>query len=723
MSRRHSILLFICVLSFLIFNFSFCIPSFAQDTASDEKTDQRNKLKLSELDESIVETALDLDGNDSYVEIFDSDILNTINQQVTVLAWIKATEFPNRYSPIIYKGDERTPDISNRSYVLFLRDDGAVQFASSPVRQAEEYIFSPSGAITLNRWHHVAGVVDTQRGVIKVFIDGNEVGSQNILAQEPFYESFLPLRIGGSHEEERDTHSSFVGQIDEISIWNVALTENHIRSYMKKPLKGNERGLVGYWNFDEENDGIISDVSPNQNDGRLIGNSKLIAYIRPFSGTTDPEQLARATLTYEKALTLEKNSYTIYRSLAEIYIKTDRYSDAEAIYLRALKADLTQSEHNDAIRALGQLFIRRGAEDELITHLEALRQKMEGSSILHKLLGDAYKNAGEEQKAELAYSQWLKIRKSEVDLKNQASEYYNLAVELLNKNIFPETALELAMKASERRSSSDYIVTLAQAFLVNEQYENAYQLISNIFDMMYLPFVERRLFLRVVKAGKNAKDKDGYVEMLNKLIESMPDNLRSHLNTTFALAQFYKENGMHDKAQELIHKTGFVAEDAWMVIGPFDNVRGIGYNTEYIPENLPQIDMTAKYDGKYRQVSWQKYTDEILNGYIGLGNDENWATGYAFATVNSPDEREVEFRFDSDDQGKVWLNGVEVFAHTKTFTAEIDNFIIPITLNAGKNSILVKVCEETGGWGFYLRITDKNGKPFDDLEIPTSTEK
>ena len=80
----------------------------------------------------------------------------------------------------------------------------------------------------------------------------------------------------------------------------------------------------------------------------------------------------------------------------------------------------------------------------------------------------------------------------------------NLAVELLNKNIFPETALELAMKASERRSSSDYIVTLAQAFLVNEQYENAYQLISNIFDMMYLPFVERRLFLRVVKTGKNS---------------------------------------------------------------------------------------------------------------------------------------------------------------------------------------------------------------------------
>ena len=40
-----------------------------------------------------------------------------------------------------------------------------------------------------------------------------------------------------------------------------------------------------------------------------------------------------------------------------------------------------------------------------------------------------------------------------------------------------------------------------------------------------------------------------------------------------------------------------------------------------------------------------------------------------------------------------------------------------------KNSILVKVCEESGGWGFYLRITDKNGNPFDDLEIATSTKK
>ena len=88
---------------------------------------------------------------------------------------------------------------------------------------------------------------------------------------------------------------------------------------------------------------------------------------------------------------------------------------------------------------------------------------------------------------------------------------------------------------------------------------------------------------------------------------------------------------------------------------------------------------------------------------------------YAFATVTSPDERKVQFRFDSDDQGKIWLNGEEVFTHKRTRSAEIDRDIIPVTLKPGKNSILVKVCEEEITWGFYLRITDTTGKPFDDL--------
>lgn len=63
---------------------------------------------------------LSLDGDGDYVEMADSEALNDIDSQVTVEAWIKATAFTNGWITIIHKTDERTPNLSNRSYVLQL---------------------------------------------------------------------------------------------------------------------------------------------------------------------------------------------------------------------------------------------------------------------------------------------------------------------------------------------------------------------------------------------------------------------------------------------------------------------------------------------------------------------------------------------------------------------------------------------------------------------------
>ena len=237
-------------------------------------------------------------------------------------------------------------------------------------------------------------------------------------------------------------------------------------------------------------------------------------------------------------------------------------------------------------------------------------------------------------------------------------------------------------------------------------------------DSITSPSSERKFFAQVAEDIKNTKDKEGHIDILNQLIEDRSQKLSVQLNACLALAEFYRDHGMFEKADEHIQKTGFVTEDTWMVLGPFDNAGGIGYNTVYIPEDITEIDLTTKYDGLDGLVSWKKFTDDKLDGYIHLGEKNvDWQVSYAFATVTSPDEREVQFRFDSDDQGKVWLNGEEVFTHTKTFMAIIDTYTIPVTLKPGKNSILVKVCNEEGACAFYLRITDPNGQPFDDLKF------
>lgn len=220
------------------------------------------------------------------------------------------------------------------------------------------------------------------------------------------------------------------------------------------------------------------------------------------------------------------------------------------------------------------------------------------------------------------------------------------------------------------------------------------------------------------KINLKLKNYQAAVEDFTEAIRLDPKDLDANLS----IAEYYRDKGMIDKAGEHIQNTGLIAENSWIVLGPFDNIGKIGFETAYIPEDATHFDTTVKYDTIDGKVVWQKCSDDKLDGNIRFGKDVDWRVAYAWTTVTSPDEREVQFRFDSDDQGKVWLNGEEVYAHTETHKAVVDRYVFPVTLKPGKNSILVKVCEEEFGWGFYLRITDKNGQAFDDLEINRATQ-
>ncbi|MYH79361.1 WD40 repeat domain-containing protein [Candidatus Poribacteria bacterium] len=287
---------------------------------------------------------------------------------------------------------------------------------------------------------------------------------------------------------------------------------------------------------------------------------------------------------------------------------------------------------------------------------------------------------------------------------------------LQNTEARSETVLKFVERTADNEANARYISTVEQTYLEN-RWKNAFAHFKSELETTTFGSSQRQLIAQIVEMGKNPNDQKRYLDMLNKLMEAIPDKLSVQLNIHLLLAGFYRDNDMSEKAESHIQKTGFIIEDAWLVLTPFDNAQGIGYNTAYIPEDATQIELTEKYDGIDGQIHWQKSEDNILNGYISLGDNIDWGVAYAFATVTSPDEREILLKFDSDDQGKIWLNGEQVFTHTKAFSAVIDNYTIPVTLKPGKNSILVKVCEEVGGWGFYLRITDTDGKPFDDLKI------
>ena len=463
----------------------------------------------------------------------------------------------------------------------------------------------------------------------------------------------------------------------------------------------------------------LSELQPNNAEWyKVIGD-----LYRKIRQPDKPERLTKAAAAYEKAISLEPTAYRSYSQLADTYKKQADLSKAEAVYRRALDAPLTPEEHDSAIIAISELYSSEAHADKRIAVLEELSAKTEKSAVLYKMLGDAYSAAGNTEKAAPAYMKWLDIRQKAVSQNRHASEYQQLAEKLLKKNIMPETALAFATAATESQTDWAYVLTLGHAYLANKQYEEALREFKRGLDLINqsgrtFVYIEDLLLSRISEMSKRAADKSLYVEIADQLLDALPEKLISQSENLLALAKFCFDHGLTEKAATYINKVGFIAESAWLTLGPFDNTEGIGYNTAYIPEDATQVDTTATYDGSDGKVSWQKLNDQMLDGFVDFGKDVNWRVSYAYVTITSPDERKAELRFDSDDQGKVWLNEKKMYAHRRRNRgAVIDRRTIPVTLKPGKNSILVKVCNETSSWGFYLRITDTDGKPFDDLKI------
>ncbi len=89
---------------------------------------------------------------------------------------------------------------------------------------------------------------------------------------------------------------------------------------------------------------------------------------------------------------------------------------------------------------------------------------------------------------------------------------------------------------------------------------------------------------------------------------------------------------------------------------------------------------------------------------LPLMEPKTWGAAYLTTTLVSPDERDVELKFGSDDALKVWLNGQEVVSRLVDRAAAPDQESARATLKAGENRLLAKVVQGHTGWEFYFRM-------------------
>lgn len=682
-------------------------------------------IERRETGEVIEDTALTLTGDRSYVSIADSETLNNITEQLTVSAWIKPTGYPNEYTRIILKTDETGQNPHKRSFLFQIVKGGKIRITSAPQGMEFVSISSPSNSVKLNNWHHIAAVIDTKKDSFKLFIDGNEVGKRNYRGAKSIHKSQLPFRFGWMHWDDAKTQKSYIGQIDEVRIWNIPRTKEQIRADMNKQLNGDEPGLIGYWKFDEETEGIIIDASPNNNEAKLVGDAKLEPYKRPVFETTKNENIAKSTAAYGKALELKPTSYNYYDLLAKSYLKSNKNADAEKVYRQALDAPLSQSNHDSAVRAIAGLYAADDQAEKRIAILEEFRPRMESRAFIHRLLAETYEKLEDMEKSRLANDRWLKIREKEMDRSTSYYTHHNFAKELLDKGLYPEVALKFAKRALQSYSYVHYTYpsTVGRACIANELYDEATKFYGYAFSTVSSASATDNVWKSILNEGKELKDNEQYRQLLDNLIDSIPKTEFSKwANGHRMVAQFYSDSGMKDKAESYVMKGGFIPENRWLILAPFVNIDSHGHVKAYIPEESTQIDPTAKYYGRDGLISWQKSEYRSLDGHYNITEPIDASAAYFWTIVISPEERDVTIRFDSDDQGTVWLNGKQEYKHDRTSGDRIDRYSFPVTLKQGENTLLLKVCNSSQGWAFYFRITDDAGMPFNDLTYKSADE-
>jgi len=209
---------------------------------------------------SEVNYSLSFDGVDDWVDLGNSNDFDFSNSSLSIMCWVNINN--NSYlDGIVSKCTS-----SNLGWWLSTVSNDPTwanpnTFTFSGSESSGNY-FSTNSPIILNDWVFLSTIYIN--GEQKLYINGILVDQSS--HQYNLYNSATNLLIG-----KKTGDTNYDGLMDNLEIWNSALTQEQIQSYMSTPPTGNEEGLVGYWDFNEGTGSTLTDKTSNGNDGVING--------------------------------------------------------------------------------------------------------------------------------------------------------------------------------------------------------------------------------------------------------------------------------------------------------------------------------------------------------------------------------------------------------------------------------------------------------------------
>jgi hypothetical protein len=167
--------------------------------------------------------ALAFNGRTSWVTIAESPSLALTNA-MTLEAWVRPTQLSDgSWKSVIFKEQRKSTE-----YDLYA-SDGKVP-AASTWNGREQLAKGTTQLLPLDRWNHLAATLGG--GTLRLYVNGNLIATRPNAGTIVRDRSSKPLRIGGNDVFDE----FFAGSIDDVRIYDRALSDAELRSDMFTPV-------------------------------------------------------------------------------------------------------------------------------------------------------------------------------------------------------------------------------------------------------------------------------------------------------------------------------------------------------------------------------------------------------------------------------------------------------------------------------------------------------
>ena len=226
--------------------------------------------------------SLNFDGTDD--QLRSSSLVTSSAQQGTISAWIKTTNPASGFIPF-FSISNNNSGVTNEWMAFQVDNVGNLELITNNSGTVEKT--ESSFAIDNGNWRHVVATSDGSSR--KLFIDGSEDTSATGTSTGTWIGDLstkTACTIGGMRRDADTVNSFFNGNIDELAVWDSALTAAQITNIYKGESNGGSGGTNGtpgnlisfspkaWWRMGdgvEANSGtIIYDMSSFSNDMTMV---------------------------------------------------------------------------------------------------------------------------------------------------------------------------------------------------------------------------------------------------------------------------------------------------------------------------------------------------------------------------------------------------------------------------------------------------------------------